>query len=140
VKDSKAKLAFTVPELVEKVRSTGLPLVLVTLKHQHEHHVITFADLLHCDSDKLPSVKIRQDDTAALLYSSGTTGVSKGVVITHRNIISMIVVFIRFILEESEINSWESVFLAVLPMFHVYGIATFTSGLIAAGATCVVMP
>ncbi|MFZ8398882.1 AMP-binding protein, partial [Staphylococcus aureus] len=34
--------------------------------------------------------RVTQDDTATLLYSSGTTGASKGVVSSHRNLIGMV--------------------------------------------------
>ena len=51
---------------------------------------------------KVPSRKrvgerVNQDDTATLLYSSGTTGASKGVVSSHRNLIAMVqTLFSRF--------------------------------------------
>ncbi|GLJ46666.1 hypothetical protein SUGI_0983590 [Cryptomeria japonica] len=146
VKDSKARLAFTISELKEKVKGTGLPMVFIAQTPEEDHifaseegHTIAFAELIEDHSWELPAVKIRQEDTAALLYSSGTTGVSKGVIITHRNLISMIILLIRFVLAEAGTNGWELVYLAVLPMFHVYGLSVFSSGLIAAGATCVIM-
>ncbi|XP_059069691.1 probable CoA ligase CCL5 isoform X2 [Cryptomeria japonica] len=140
-RDSKAKLAFAVPELVERVKPTGLPLVVITQEsYKHAaHHFITYGELLQSDPCMAPTVKIRQEDTAALLYSSGTTGVSKGVIITHRNVISMVTLLLGVIISESNLNAWEMVSLAVLPMFHVYGLTMLVAGMLAVGATCVVM-
>jgi long-chain acyl-CoA synthetase len=59
------------------------------------------------------------DDAATILYTSGTTGVPKGVVLTHRNLIRNV--------EASNQHlalSEENVFLGVLPFFHAFGITT----------------
>ena len=55
-----------------------------------------------------------KDDVVCLLYSSGTTGLPKGVMLTHYNITS------NMIQMEEFTPPVESV-LCVLPMFHVYG-------------------
>ncbi|MED6144413.1 hypothetical protein PIB30_015417 [Stylosanthes scabra] len=82
---------------------------------------------------------IQQEDTAAILYSSGTTGVSKGVVLTHKNLISMVELFVRFEASQYEYSCLNNVFLAVLPMFHVYGLSLFALGLLSLGSTVIVM-
>eukprot|EP01018_Ginkgo_biloba_P034828 Gb_33460 [translate_table: standard] len=149
-KDSKAKIAFTVPSLLRKVKATGLPIVLI--EDHHRPHgsddplpsacVSSYDRLLACNPAKAPTVRINQNDTAALLYSSGTTGVSKGVIITHRNIIAMVLLLVRFVaLQYNELEvTWEKVYLAIVPMFHVYGLVLFATGLIAMGTTTVIMP
>ena len=85
----------------------------------------------------LRRVQILQDDIAALLYSSGTTGLSKGVAITHRNFISCICIFNHGIDELLSPDQW---LLLVLPMFHVYGLAICTVTSLARGMTVVVLP
>jgi len=82
-------------------------------------------------------VQISQDDTAALLYSSGTTGLSKGVVVTHRNFISCICVFNSGV---DEFLSPDQKLLLVLPMFHVYGLAICTVTSLARGVSLIVLP
>ncbi|PNX95798.1 4-coumarate-CoA ligase 6-like protein [Trifolium pratense] len=85
------------------------------------------------------NVKKIEEDTAGILYSSGTTGVSKGVVLTHRNLIAMVEHFVRFEASQYEYSCTKNMFLAVLPMFHIYGLSLFAAGLLSLGSTIVVM-
>nr|DAD21678.1 TPA_asm: hypothetical protein HUJ06_023141 [Nelumbo nucifera] len=49
--------------------------------------------------------RVCQDDTATLLYSSGTTGASKGIVSSHRNLIAMVQTILgRFKLERQRVG------------------------------------
>ncbi|VAI10270.1 unnamed protein product [Triticum turgidum subsp. durum] len=60
-----------------------------------------------------------------------------GVVATHRNLISMVqIVMNRFRLEDSDTTE---TFLCTVPMFHVYGLVAFATGLLGCGATIVVL-
>jgi 4-coumarate--CoA ligase len=64
-----------------------------------DHEFAPFRALLDSDAsatDEFPSAGVGQDATAAVLYSSGTSGRSKGVVLTHRNLIAMAELFVRF--------------------------------------------
>nr|XP_043629082.1 4-coumarate--CoA ligase-like 6 [Erigeron canadensis] len=100
----------------------------------------TFYKLVSCKDDLIKSQNvIRQDDTAAILYSSGTTGASKGVVLTHRNLISGVELFVRFEAFQYEDLPEENVYLAVVPMFHIYGMILFTLGILSLGTKIVVV-
>ena len=68
-------------------------------------------------------------------YSSGTTGLPKGVMLTHRNLLaSMSAVEAAVPLYENDVT------LAVLPFFHIYGMNVIMNPSLAAGATIVTMP
>uniref|UniRef100_A0A164XGZ4 Uncharacterized protein n=1 Tax=Daucus carota subsp. sativus TaxID=79200 RepID=A0A164XGZ4_DAUCS len=82
-------------------------------------------------------VAVSQSDTAAILYSSGTTGRVKGVELTHRNLITVIANLYhnkRASLEDEEL----SVALFTLPLFHVFGFFMLIRGF-ALGETLVLM-
>ncbi|KAK4486137.1 hypothetical protein RD792_008805 [Penstemon davidsonii] len=68
-------------------------------------------------------VVVRQTDSAAILYSSGTTGRVKGVVLTHRNLISVIGGFYYSKLADVDENGVDlhPVSLFTIPLFHVFG-------------------
>jgi long-chain acyl-CoA synthetase len=68
--------------------------------------------------------RVSEKDVAAIVYTSGTTGRPKGVMLTHRNIVSQ-----RGILSEFKFSGGD-VWMAHLPMCHVYG---FSSDLMNAG-------
>ncbi|MGD6741826.1 AMP-binding protein [Streptomyces sp. BH106] len=72
---------------------------------------------------------------AALPYSSGTTGLPKGVVLTHRNLVANL---------EQIRHSWRitetDTVCAVLPFFHIYGFTIILNSALLAGATIVTMP
>ncbi|KAH7297661.1 hypothetical protein KP509_25G005800 [Ceratopteris richardii] len=95
----------------------------------------TFSELLQ-SKNSLVSLDScgRQDDTAALLYSSGTTGTSKGVIITHRNFIAQVQTMTHI---EGIIPWASSIYMCIIPMFHVYGMACFVCALLAKGSTVV---
>jgi acyl-CoA synthetase (AMP-forming)/AMP-acid ligase II len=82
-----------------------------------------------------PSFAVSPDDLVVLPYSSGTTGVSKGVMLSHRNLVANILQFSGLVgIGESD------VIMAVLPFFHIYGMQVMMNCGLAAGATLVTMP
>jgi 4-coumarate--CoA ligase len=82
--------------------------------------------------------KAKPEDLAFLAYSSGTTGLPKGVMLTHRNIVSDLV------LVKGSIGTWYSStqdkFLGVLPFFHLYGLSALVLQVLYRGIELVVMP
>ncbi|WP_203645349.1 4-coumarate--CoA ligase family protein [Streptomyces sp. SID14478] len=74
-------------------------------------------------------------DVAALPYSSGTTGVPKGVMLTHRNIATNLAQ-----LEPLMPMGPGDRVLAVLPFFHIYGLTALMNAPLRRGATVVVLP
>jgi acyl-CoA synthetase (AMP-forming)/AMP-acid ligase II len=95
---------------------------------------VPFAEIL-ASSGPAPTVTIAADDVVALPYSSGTTGLPKGVMLTHGNLVANIA--------QSEASlplAAGDVVLAVLPFFHIYGLQVILNGSLRAGATLVVFP
>jgi 4-coumarate--CoA ligase len=80
-------------------------------------------------------VPVDLDDVVVLPYSSGTTGLSKGVMLTHRNLVANIEQALGVI----EMTSDDS-FLAVLPFFHIYGMQILMNCGLRVGATIVTLP
>ncbi|TYH93774.1 hypothetical protein ES332_A13G276700v1 [Gossypium tomentosum] len=129
VKDSNPKLVVTVPELFDKVKDFNLPVILLGPKRNRQPFdvknvpkILSFHDLLDLAGDvkEFPHVSVKQTDMAALLYSSGTTGISKGVVLTHGNFIAAA---LMVTMDQELAGDIHRVFLCVLPMFHVFGLA-----------------
>jgi len=80
-------------------------------------------------------VPVTNDDVVVLPYSSGTTGRSKGVMLTHGNLTANIAQTEHvLLLEEGDVA------LAVLPFFHIYGMQVLMNGLLANGVTIITMP
>ncbi|MFJ9834443.1 4-coumarate--CoA ligase family protein [Streptomyces sp. NPDC101169] len=75
------------------------------------------------------------EDIAALPYSSGTTGVPKGVMLTHRQIATNLAQ-----LEAPVPAGPGDRILAVLPFFHIYGLTALMNAPLRKGATVVVLP
>ncbi len=75
------------------------------------------------------------DDLAALLYTSGTTGRSKGAMLSHANLLSNAQVLV----EEWRFSDAD-VLLHVLPIFHTHGLFVATNVTLAAGARMILLP
>lgn len=80
-------------------------------------------------------VPVTNDDLVVLPYSSGTTGRSKGVMLTHGNLTANIAQTEHVLAVERG-----DVALAVLPFFHIYGMQVLMNGLLANGCTIITMP
>jgi acyl-CoA synthetase (AMP-forming)/AMP-acid ligase II len=94
-----------------------------------------FAELL-AGSGSPPPVSISpSDDVAVLPYSSGTTGLPKGVMLTHRNLVANVMQ-----VAATEPVSERDTLIAVLPFFHIYGLKVLMNYGLAVGATIVTMP
>jgi acyl-CoA synthetase (AMP-forming)/AMP-acid ligase II len=74
-------------------------------------------------------------DVVCLPYSSGTTGLSKGVMLTHSNLVANV----AQVLSGADITDDES-FIAVLPFFHIYGMQVLMNTGLRAGVTIITMP
>ena len=80
-------------------------------------------------------VPVEADTVVVLPYSSGTTGISKGVMLTHHNLIANV----AQVLSGADISENES-FIAVLPFFHIYGMQVLMNTGLRAGVTIITMP
>ena len=80
-------------------------------------------------------VPVDLDSTVVLPYSSGTTGVNKGVMLTHRNLVCNV----EQTLAIAEIREDETL-VAVLPFFHIYAMQVLMNTALRIGATVVTMP
>jgi len=76
-----------------------------------------------------------REQIVVLPYSSGTTGLPKGVMLTHRNLVSNLVQ----VKDALAITDGEVV-LAVLPFFHIYGMQVLMNFFLSRGATVVTVP
>ena len=115
--DSGARLLITVPPFLANARDaaehTGVEEILVI---GEADGATPFAELMGDPADA-PSLAIDPaEDLAVLPYSSGTTGLPKGVMLTHRNLVANVAQT-----QAALRCSPEDVLIAVLPFFHIYG-------------------
>lgn len=138
--DARVKLLITVPELLPKVAGLALPVILLddpATPAPSASNVTLYSDLVAgADETQYRRPPTKQSDTAALLYSSGTTGDSKGVVLTHRNFIATSTMVTS---DQDQRGEGPNVFLCFLPMFHIFGLSVITFGQLQRGNAVVVM-
>ncbi|KAF9912770.1 hypothetical protein BX616_010227 [Lobosporangium transversale] len=82
-------------------------------------------------------IKIDMEDIAYLCYSSGTTGKSKGVMLTHRNITSNLTQIMSY--DAEVIKEKNLVILVFLPLYHIYGLMNCLHISLITGAETVIM-
>jgi long-chain acyl-CoA synthetase len=91
------------------------------LKIEHKPNISFFQELLRHNPPEPPKVEINpKEDLAALQYTGGTTGLSKGAMLTHMNLVSNAIACAEWL----QGKTGEECFLTVLPLFHIYGMTT----------------
>ncbi|MFZ5863086.1 MAG: long-chain-fatty-acid--CoA ligase [Nitrospirota bacterium] len=99
--------------------------------------VYDWQSLLASGRDEAPDVEVAPDDLALLQYTGGTTGVPKGVMLTHRNLVANTLQCRAWM---PSLRDGAEVFLGVIPFFHVYGMTACMNLAIATGGLIVLLP
>ncbi|KAI3463507.1 hypothetical protein Pfo_020170 [Paulownia fortunei] len=139
-KASKAKLIITQACYVEKVRDyaleTGVKVMCIDAPPPAD--CLHFSQLTSADERDMPAVKINPDDVVALPYSSGTTGLPKGVMLTHKGLVTSVAQQVDGENPNLYIHS-EDVMLCVLPLFHIYSLNSVLLCGLRVGAAILIM-
>ncbi len=160
LRDAGARAIVVLDLLYQKIHHLDLALIIVTritdfmttiAKYLYQHRngrspleipprdtTLLFHDVL----DRVPSVSpeelpiVTPDDIAVLQYTGGTTGVSKGAELRHRNLTANVQQLVSWFSPAERIES----FLAALPLFHVFGMTVTQNICLAVGGCMVLVP
>ncbi|HXV42122.1 MAG TPA: 4-coumarate--CoA ligase family protein [Anaerolineae bacterium] len=134
--DCQAKFLLTVPPFMDKALEAANEADIEEIFVFGEAEGATpFAALLQSDGQP-PQVEINpRQDLVVLPYSSGTTGLPKGVMLTHYNLVANMCQF-----KDIESYTEADTLIGVLPFFHIYGMTVIMGTALHKGATVVTMP
>ncbi|GKV00482.1 hypothetical protein SLEP1_g13159 [Rubroshorea leprosula] len=136
---SKAKLIITQAGYAEKVRDFAKDndVKVMTIDEPPEGF-LHFSELTQGDENEMPAVKINPEDVVALPYSSGTTGLPKGVMLTHKGLVTSVAQQV----DGENPNLYfhaKDVILCVLPLFHIYSLNSVLLCSLRVGAAMLIM-
>ena len=133
--DAGATLLVTIPQFLDKAREAlaGTAVREVFVFGEAEG-ATPFAALPAAGAPPAVAIDAR-DDVVALPYSSGTTGMPKGVMLTHYNLVANVAQT-----DAVERLTARETMVGILPFYHIYGMVVLMSGALRVGATVVTMP
>jgi long-chain acyl-CoA synthetase len=131
LEDSSAETILVYEDMYPRVKAvlpeTNLKnVIVVSFRDEPEgldagHH--GFGAFLSTDADPAPEVQIDPEkDVAALQYTGGTTGASKGAMLTHRNLAANTRQALDMFIDDPGAFSNNQKVVGVLPFFHIYGL------------------
>ena len=106
-------------------------------KVQTSADVLLYKDVMKHSPGAPPKAKVAFDDVALLQYTGGTTGVSKGATLTHRNISCNIQQMVAWF---AGMDPSEQVMMTALPLFHVFGLTVCMGFSVHVGLPQVLVP
>ena len=130
--DAEPRLIVCDPEMAKDIRSVAPTTTVETLDAAGRGSLTRRAAQLSPD---FADAARGPDDLAAILYTSGTTGRSKGAMLTHENLASnarTLVDYWRF--------TGEDVLIHALPVFHTHGLFVATNTILFAAASMIYLP
>ncbi len=139
LENSGAAMLVTDAPLLEKVNLAGLPALRRVFTTRRECAGFEdFARLLRGTSAKFPeALKSSQETIAALPYSSGTTGLPKGVMLSHHNLVANVY---QVLGPNAVMLTPDDAMLCFLPLYHIYGLTVALTLSLTLGCKLVLMP
>jgi acyl-CoA synthetase (AMP-forming)/AMP-acid ligase II len=138
LRDSAARFLVTIPQLIDKARdaatAAGIQKLIVIGESETAAGAISFASLLTLNAEPPVRPINPHNDLAALPYSSGTTGFPKGVMLTHRNLVSMLCQ-----IQGNDALAEDDTMICLVPMYHLYGLHVVMNLALSQGATVVTL-
>ena len=136
LENSGARFLLTVPAFMDRAKEAVKDLAIEEVfVFGTADGARPFSELLEQPAEDFTVEINPAEDLVALPYSSGTTGVAKGVMLTHRNLVANVCQSEQcFHLAEGERV------LGVMPFYHIYGMTVIMNLALHAGATIVTMP
>ncbi|MDP4172278.1 MAG: AMP-binding protein, partial [Bacillota bacterium] len=144
--DSAAETLVVFDALYPRVKtvqqSTGLKQIIVVSLQPTDQDFgpdATFEDFLSKSSGQLLPIQLDPvNDVAVLQYTGGTTGRSKGAMLTHRNLLANVIQSYEFFKHDIEIGRER--YLTVIPLFHVFGMTSCMNLSIFTGSESIMLP
>lgn len=141
--DSGAKIVITAPDFLETVRSADLGIPIISTGDVQIDGIHSFKEMTERSSNKnTPTAEERLKQLALLPYSSGTTGLPKGVRLKHSNLIANLtqITTPEVCPIHEAIGDYQDTLPAILPFFHIYGSVVLLLRGLRLGAKIVTLP
>ncbi|KMT16702.1 hypothetical protein BVRB_3g049860 [Beta vulgaris subsp. vulgaris] len=148
VKASDTKMIITESQFVDKLRENqefkiGEDFKVFTIDDAENENppenCLNFSILSETDESDLPEIEIDPNDPVALPFSSGTTGLPKGVILTHKSLSTCVAQQVDG--ENPNMNlTTEDVLLCVLPLFHIFSLNSVLMVALRSGSGILIMP
>ncbi|XP_022921335.1 4-coumarate--CoA ligase 1-like isoform X1 [Cucurbita moschata] len=139
---SGAKLIITQAAFAEKVKKLPqenqgiLKVIFIDSPPEGGCHFTSLTD--EAKEEEMADVKFSPDDVVALPYSSGTTGLPKGVMLTHKGLVTSVAQQVDGENPHFHIRS-NDVVLCVLPLFHIYSLSSIVMTSLRVGAAILIV-
>lgn len=128
-----AELQHLLPE-TEDVPDLSLRVHIGEALAAKEHRACSFASLLSHEPSLLPE-EMAEEDLAMLVYTSGTTGRPKGVMLTHLGFVHTVMHYVQSLGLDENVRTC-----LVVPLSHITGLAALMAVTLGVGGTLIVMP
>jgi acyl-CoA synthetase (AMP-forming)/AMP-acid ligase II len=138
LENSCAAILITDGALLQGIDLSGRPLRKIYCTRQVSPGTEPFSSLVASASANLPKPSHSPEEIlAALPYSSGTTGLPKGVMLSHFNLVANVY---QTLGPDAAAFCHDDVMLCFLPLYHIYGLNVVLNPCLTLGATIVLLP
>ncbi|HRW13118.1 MAG TPA: long-chain fatty acid--CoA ligase [Syntrophomonas sp.] len=139
---SEAQFANKVVEIIKNGKTSVQKLVVIQTANKVEFepadYLFDYEALAAQGEDREPDIEVFSEDLSMLQYTGGTTGLSKGCLLSNANLEAMAFQDVEWFKPPFH-NPEEIVAMAAMPLYHIYGFNTSVNMMMVAGGTIIVV-